>query len=274
MLSVQEKLKQFYIEDNHYGDLATSIFTDEQQGKLSVIAKQAGVFCGVDIIECAFKIVDPESHIEMMVRDGSKVESGQTLAVIEGRVRLLLTMERIVLNLIQRMSGIATETERIVNAIKHTNVKVVDTRKTTPGIGMFEKYAIKTGGGYNHRRTLNDGIMLKDNHIDFSESLTVAVKKAKQLQGPMDKIEVEIETLEALIEAIKAEVDIIMFDNQTAEQICQYITHVPDNIQTEASGNINFENVVAYAESGVDFISIGSLFYDQNALDISAKVVL
>ena len=194
--------------------------------------------------------------------------------MVKGSVTTLLTMERITLNLIQRMSGIATSTHQIVQKVQHTNVKIVDTRKTTPGLGMFEKHAVHVGGGYNHRRTLNDGLMLKDNHISFSKSIDDLVSKAKRHIGPMDKIEIEIEDEQTLTEAIQADVNIMMFDNCTPEWIKEHIVKVPSHIQTEASGNININNVVQYAETGVDYISIGSLFYDQHALDISAKVVI
>ncbi|MDH9160563.1 MULTISPECIES: carboxylating nicotinate-nucleotide diphosphorylase [Staphylococcus] len=273
-LNVQEKLKQFYIEDNHYGDLATSIFDVQQCGTLTIVSKAEGIFCGTIIINESFKLIEPSIHIDLLVEDGDTIQQGQTLAIVQGHVQTLLTMERITLNLIQRMSGIATMTNEIVSKVRHTGVQIVDTRKTTPGLGMFEKYAVQVGGGYNHRRTLNDGIMLKDNHIAYSESLSQAVLKAKTMMGPMDKIEVEIETLEALDEAIQVGVDIIMFDNRSPSWIQQYITRVPSNIKTEASGNININNVIDYANTGVNYISIGAIFYTQRALDISAKVVM
>ncbi|PTI43764.1 carboxylating nicotinate-nucleotide diphosphorylase [Staphylococcus succinus] len=273
-LNVQEKLKQFYIEDNHYGDLATSIFDAQQCGTLTIVSKAEGIFCGAIIINESFKLIEPGVHTDLLVKDGDTIQQGQTLAIVRGHVQTLLTMERITLNLIQRMSGIATMTNEIVSKVRHTGVQIVDTRKTTPGLGMFEKYAVQVGGGYNHRRTLNDGIMLKDNHIAYSESLSQAVVKAKTMMGPMDKIEVEIETLEALDEAIQVGVDIIMFDNRSPSWIQQYITRVPSNIKTEASGNININNVIDYANTGVNYISIGAIFYTQRALDISAKVVM
>lgn len=273
-LNVQEKLKQFYIEDNHYGDLSTSIFDVQQCGTLTIVSKAEGIFCGAIIINESFKLIEPGIHIDLLVEDGDTIQQGQPLAIVRGYVQTLLTMERITLNLIQRMSGITTMTNEIVSKVRHTGVQIIDTRKTTPGLGMFEKYAVQVGGGYNHRRTLNDGIMLKDNHIAYSESLPQAVIKAKTMMGPMDKIEVEIDTLEKLDEAIQAGVDIIMFDNKSPSWIQQHITRVPSNIKTEASGNININNVIDYANTGVNYISIGSIFYSQRALDISAKVVM
>ncbi|MBW0762568.1 carboxylating nicotinate-nucleotide diphosphorylase [Mammaliicoccus lentus] len=273
-LYVQEKLKQFYLEDNHYGDLSSSVFDLNQKGELTLISKAQGIFCGETIIQESFKLIESNVHTNILVKDGEIVEKGQKIAIIKGSITTLLTMERITLNLIQRMSGIATSTHHIVQKVQDTNVKIVDTRKTTPGLDMFEKHAVHVGGGYNHRRTLNDGLMLKDNHISFSESIQDLVSKAKQLVGPMDKIEIEIEDIDSLQEAIKAEVDIIMFDNCKPEWIAQHIQDVPSHIKTEASGNINIDNVLEYAQTGVHYISIGSLFYNQQALDISAKVVI
>ena len=237
-------------------------------------AKEAGIFCGEVIIAEAFALLDPTTEVDQKIKDGASVQAGDVIAEITGTIPTLLTMERIVLNLIQRMSGIATMTQRISQQIAHTDARIVDTRKTTPGLAIFEKYAVTVGGGLNHRRSLNDGLMLKDNHIDFSGSMKEAIEKAKGFLGPMDKLEVEIENETMLKTAIAAGVDVIMFDNQQPEWIQQHIHLVPDFIQTEASGNINEENVVAYAKAGVDFISMGALFYASKALDISAKVVM
>lgn len=273
-LLVKEKITQFYIEDNQYGDLATHIFDQTQEGTLTLKSKDEGIFCGEVIIKEAFPLLDSNVVINLKVKDGEAVYPSDIIAEIKGPVYVLLTMERIVLNLIQRMSGIATQTKQIVDKITHTSTNIVDTRKTTPGLGIFEKYAVTVGGGLNHRRSLNDGLMLKDNHIAFSKSMETAIANAKKVIGPMDKIEVEIENEEMLKTAIDNHVDIIMFDNQKPEWIAEHLKLVPDTIQTEASGNINASNVVAYAETGVDYISMGSLFYAQSALDISAKVVI
>ncbi|NHA36240.1 nicotinate-nucleotide diphosphorylase (carboxylating) [Staphylococcus schleiferi] len=273
-LSVREKINQYYIEDNQQGDLATRIFDRYSEGTLMIKAKEAGIFCGEVIIAEAFALLDPTTEVDQKIKDGASVQVGEIIAEITGTIPTLLTMERIVLNLIQRMSGIATMTQRISQQIAHTDARIVDTRKTTPGLAIFEKYAVTVGGGLNHRRSLNDGLMLKDNHIDFSDSMKEAIEKAKGFLGPMDKLEVEIENETMLKTAIAAGVDVIMFDNQQPEWIQQHIHLVPDFIQTEASGNINEENIVAYAEAGVDFISMGALFYASKALDISAKVVM
>ncbi len=266
---IEEKLKAFLKEDIQFGDLSSMIFTEET-GAMTILAKDSGIFCGAEIIERGFNILS-ETSVELHVKDGEMITHGQTLAVIHGRIRDLLQAERTVLNLIQRMSGIATMTNRYVEAAGG-RCQIADTRKTTPGLGMFEKYAVVTGGGSNHRRSLNDGIMLKDNHIAYAGSITEAVQRAAPYKGHMDKIEVEIETPDMLEEAITAGADIIMFDNCSPEMIKENISKVPDHITTEASGGITFEKIDVYSRTGVDYISVGALFYSAHALDISAEV--
>ncbi|MBI5974987.1 carboxylating nicotinate-nucleotide diphosphorylase [Staphylococcus canis] len=273
-LLVREKLQQFYIEDNQQGDLAIRIFDTHETGTLTLLAKEAGIFCGTTVIEEGFRLLEPQADITFEVEEGEILTPNTIIAHIKAPVYVLLTMERIVLNLIQRMSGIATAAHHLTSQIKHTSTRLVDTRKTTPGLAIFEKYAVTVGGGLNHRRSLNDGLMLKDNHIAYSTSMNEAIDNARKHLGPMDKIEVEIENETMLQTAIEANVDLIMFDNQTPEWIQSHIHLVPNTIQTEASGNINETNIKAYAETGVDFISVGALFYGQKALDISAKVVI
>lgn len=273
ILNVREKIKQFYIDDNHYCDISTQVFDEDLKGRAIIKAKESGYFSGGLIIEEGFKLIDPDIKMELLIKDGDEVEAGDIIADMTGNIRAILTMERTVLNLVQRMSGITTKTREYVRKTTGTNTKIIDTRKTTPGLGMFEKYAVIAGGGRNHRRTLNDGVMLKDNHIDFMGSMTNAIERAKSFIGPMDKIEVEIEDLEMLKEAIANNVDIIMFDNCGSDWIEAHIHLVPEHIQTEASGGINMDTVAAYAGSGVDFISVGALFHNPEALDISLKVV-
>nr|WP_040608659.1 carboxylating nicotinate-nucleotide diphosphorylase [Salinicoccus carnicancri] len=273
VLKIREKLRNFYIEDNHYGDLASGIFDSDAVGTATLIAKSDGIFCGGLIIEEGFRLTGQKMTVELLTADGTEIRKGDEIARIRGNVRAILTSERIVLNLVQRMSGIATMTKRLNDITAGTEAVVIDTRKTTPGLGMFEKYAVTAGGGKNHRRTLNDGIMLKDNHISFMGSMTRAVERSREIQGPMDRIEVEIEDTRMLEEAIRNEVDIIMFDNCSPEWIKAHIGKVPDTISTEASGGITEDGLRAYAESGVDYISVGALFHQQQALDISLKVV-
>lgn len=273
VLKIREKLRSFYIEDNHYGDLASGIFDSDARGTATLIAKSDGIFCGGLIIEEGFRLTGDKVSVELFAADGTEIRNGDEIARIRGNVRSILTSERIVLNLVQRMSGIATMTKRLNDITAGTEATVIDTRKTTPGLGMFEKYAVTAGGGKNHRRTLNDGIMLKDNHISFMGSMTRAVERAREIRGPMDRIEVEIEDARMLEAAITNKVDIIMFDNCSPEWIKTHIGKVPDTISTEASGGITEDTLRAYAESGVDYISIGALFHQQQALDFSLKVV-
>lgn len=273
VLKIREKITNFYIEDNHYGDLASGIFDSTAKGTATLIAKSDGCFCGMPVIEEGFKIADSKVTVEMLIEEGESIKNGDEIARISGNVRSILTAERTVLNLVQRMSGIATMTKRLNDRVRHTGVTIIDTRKTTPGLGIFEKYAVSVGGGKNHRRTLNDGIMLKDNHISFMGSMTKAIDEAKNIKGPMDKIEVEVEDEMMLDEAIRNDIDIIMFDNCTPEWIKKHIEKVPESISTEASGGITEDTLLEYAETGVEYISVGALFHQQQALDFSLKVV-
>lgn len=272
-IKLQTMLKQFFNEDIGDGDLSSElIFSREDQGSFTFYAKEEGVFCGNAVIETGFQLLDPTLQITLLKEDGDLLEKGEKIAIIEGRLQSLLTGERVVLNLIQRMSGIATNAKKAVELTRGTRAKVCDTRKTMPGLRMLDKYAVRTGGAYNHRSGLYDCIMLKDNHIAFAGSITNAVQRAKSKIGHTVKIEVEIETKEQLLEAIEAGADIIMFDNRTPEEIKDWLPLVPDHIATEASGGISLENLRAYAESGVEWISLGALTHSVKALDISALV--
>ena len=206
------------------------------------------------------------------MKDGEKIEAGQIIASAKGPVAVLLNGERVILNLIQRMSGIATLTNKAVQTLDSDHTKICDTRKTTPGLRMLEKYAVRTGGGFNHRFGLYDAIMLKDNHIAFAGSITKAVQVAKEKSGHMVKIEVETETLAQVEEASLAGADVIMFDNRTPSEIKQWIHVVPEHIVTEASGGITLDNLASYKEAGVDYISLGFLTHSAKSLDISVKV--
>lgn len=211
-------------------------------------------------------------EIQLNKQDGDAVAAGDVLAVIKGPLQKLLMGERVILNLIQRMSAIATATHQAVQKIKGTHAKICDTRKTIPGLRMLDKYAVRIGGAYNHRHGLYDAIMLKDNHIAFAGGITKAVQIARAKVGHTVKIEVEIETKAQLEEAITAGADIIMFDNRSPEEIRAWLPTVPPSIATEASGGITFENLQAYAQSGVQWISLGSLTHSVTAFDISALV--
>lgn len=274
-IKLKSLLKQFFNEDIGDGDLSSELlFSPSQQGSFTFYAKEDGIFCGMDVIKTGFYILDRSLEVTLLKQDGDRIKHGDELAKIEGSLRSLLTGERVILNLIQRMSGIATNAAKAVAETEDTNAKVCDTRKTIPGLRMLDKYAVRTGGAFNHRSGLYDCIMLKDNHIAFSGSITNAVKTAKSKVGHTVKIEVEIETKEQLIEAIEAGADIVMFDNRTPEQIKEWLPLVPEHITTEASGGITIDNLRSYAESGVEWISLGALTHSVKALDISALVEL
>ncbi|PFA64545.1 nicotinate-nucleotide diphosphorylase (carboxylating) [Bacillus sp. AFS015802] len=272
-MKLKSMLEAFYREDLGDGDISSQIlFGKNDEGSFSFHMKENGIFCGKDVIEIGFSLFDPSIHVQMYVEDGESVEEGQKVAEMTGPMGDLLQAERVVLNLIQRMSGIATETYRAVEQVKGSGVRLCDTRKTTPGLRMLEKYAVRTGGGFNHRNGLYDAVMLKDNHISFAGSITGAVKQVKSRIGHMVKVEVEIETKEQLMEAVDACADVIMFDNCTPETIREWIPLVPSHIVTEASGGITRDTLGAYAETGVDYISLGYLTHSVKSLDISARV--
>ncbi len=268
-------VEQFFIEDIGEQDVTTSsIFEADTKGEMVFLAKEAGVFCGEDIVSCGFQLLDPDIEVQLLVKDGDAISKGQQLAKISGKVAALLTGERVVLNLIQRMSGIATLTKRAVEKLNNPHTRICDTRKTTPGLRMLEKYAVHCGGGYNHRYGLYDGVMIKDNHIAFAGSITKAVVNVREKVGHMVKIEVETETKAQVIEAVEAGADVIMFDNRTPEEIDQFLQLVPEHIITEASGGITLDNLSDYEQSKVDYISLGFLTHAYRALDISAKVMI
>lgn len=272
-LKLRLQLEQFFLEDIGERDLTSElIFGEGQTGKIIFIAKENGIFCGSEIIRSGFAVLHPEVRIRMKVRDGDKIEKGQILAEAQGPVSILLKGERVILNLLQRMSGIATKTREAVRVLNSSHTKICDTRKTTPGLRMIEKYAVRCGGGFNHRFGLFDAVMIKDNHISFAGSITKAVEAARAGVGHMVKIEVETESEEQVMEAVEAGADIIMFDNRQPEEIKKWICLVPENIVTEASGGITLENVASYRHTGVDFISLGFLTHSVKALDISVKV--
>ncbi|MEI2664558.1 carboxylating nicotinate-nucleotide diphosphorylase [Rossellomorea sp. LJF3] len=272
-MKLKSMLETFYLEDLGDGDVSSEIlFSKSDEGSFSLFMKEQGVFCGRDVIEIGFSLMDPKVDVQVFAADGDWVEAGQSIAEIRGPMGALLQGERVVLNLIQRMSGIATATYLAVEQVKGTGVRLCDTRKTTPGLRMLEKYAVRTGGGFNHRNGLYDAVMLKDNHISFAGSITEAVKQVKRQIGHMVKVEVEIETKEQLLEAIDAGADVIMFDNCLPSTIKEWIHLVPPHIVTEASGGITRESLQAYAGSGVHYISLGYLTHSVKSLDISARV--
>ncbi|TFD99541.1 carboxylating nicotinate-nucleotide diphosphorylase [Jeotgalibacillus sp. R-1-5s-1] len=272
-LKLRSSIEQFFMEDIGEQDLTTDlIFTDGTEGEIVFLAKESGIFCGEEIIRIGFALLQPDVQIGLFVKDGESIAVGQRLAVVSGQISTLLKGERVVLNLVQRMSGIATLTRKAVETLGDTETRICDTRKTTPGLRMLEKYAVRCGGGFNHRYGLYDGVMIKDNHISFAGSITEAVDRVRKSAGHMIKIEVETETREQVLEAVKAGVDVIMFDNRTPDEIIELKKLVPNHIVTEASGGITLENLAAYRDCGVHYISLGFLTHSYKALDISVKV--
>lgn len=273
-LKLRLQLEQFFMEDIGERDVTSDlIFSRGNSGSIVFLAKDDGIFCGEQVINTGFRLMDEECQVLIMVRDGEKVEKGQELAKISGQMSALLKAERVVLNLVQRMSGIATKTHEAVAVLDSGKTRICDTRKTTPGLRMLEKYAVRCGGGFNHRYGLYDAVMIKDNHIAFAGSITKAVETVKSNLGHMVKVEVEIESKEQLKEAIDSKVDCIMFDNRTPQEIQDWIGNVPEGILTEASGGITLENLNSYRNCGVDYISLGFLTHSVKSLDISAKVI-
>lgn len=269
-IKLRRALESFFNEDIGDKDLTSeAIFTAEAQASGGYTAKAPGIICGLPVIAAGYKVFDPDITVHLNVNEGDWVEVGDEMITVSGPVQSLLGAERVLLNLLQHMSGIATMTRKAVEILKGTKIRVCDTRKTTPGLRMFEKYAVMIGGGYNHRFGLYDAVMIKDNHIAYAGSISQAVQKAQARLGHTVKIEVETTSAEEARQAVQAKADIIMFDNCTPDEIHLMITDVPDEIVTEASGGIDLSNLAAYADCGVDYISLGCLTHSVKALDIS-----
>ena len=272
-LKVRKDLEQFFIEDMGTSDLSSELlFPSDEQSEAQFIAKESGVFCGREVIEIGFRMLDETSRVEIYVTDGDLVQSGDVIASVKGNVRAVLTGERVILNMIQRMSGVATMTARAVEFLDDASIRVCDTRKTTPGLRMYEKYAVRCGGGFNHRITLDGGVMLKDNHIAQFGSIEKAVSHVKKRLGHMTKIEVETSTEEEVREAVKAQADVIMFDNCSPKEVAAYAKLVPYPLISEASGGITLDNLATYRHTGVKMISLGCLTHSVKSLDISVRM--
>jgi len=272
-LKLQQMLQQFFLEDIGERDVTTeTIFPSDQRATGVFLIKEDGVFSGRDVLVTGYRLLDPSIAVTLYKRDGELVKKGEIVAEVSGPIAPLLTGERVILNLMQRMSGIATLTHRAVTILNSKHTRICDTRKTTPGLRMLEKYAVTCGGGYNHRFGLYDAVMIKDNHIAFCGSITKAVEAARARLGHMVKIEVETETKEQVIEAVEAGADVIMFDNRTPEEIKAFVELVPPSTITEASGGITLENLAQYGDTGVDYISLGMLTHSAKALDISFNI--
>lgn len=269
---LDDQIKHYLIEDIGPGDLSTTCIPEDAVGEGIYTAKAKGTFYGVHLITRIYQLYDPSISVQFKVKDGDSVEPGMTICKVIGKYRHLLETERVILNLVQHLSGVATFTRSVVNQLNDPTIKILDTRKTTPGLRSLEKAAVKCGGGYNHRFNLSDAVMLKDNHLAFYSTIKAAVTEVKKHISHMVKIEVEIETKEKLIEAIEADVDVIMFDNVSAKEIKDWIKLVPQSVQTEASGNITIDNINTFRGSGIDFISLGALTHSTQALDISLNI--
>jgi nicotinate-nucleotide pyrophosphorylase (carboxylating) len=268
---------EFLTEDLGRGDITTrSIVPRNVRGAGRFLAKEPMVVCGLELVEAVFMHLDPEQpEMESFVAEGDEIEAGKAFARMTGFADVLLAAERTALNLVQRMCGIATLTRQYVKAVEGTNAKIVDTRKTTPGLRMIEKYAVAVGGGRNHRLGLDDGVLIKDNHVALAGSVREAVRRAKESVGHLHKIEVEINNWAQLREAIEAGADIVMLDNQTPDEALKLVEMARElnpAVLIEASGGISLENVRLYAETGVDLISVGKITHSARAMDISFKI--
>lgn len=259
-------------EDISSEDVTTNaIMPEPRAGSALLICKQDGVVAGMDVFRRVFELLDERIQISACVRDGEAVRAGQQMAKLTGDIRVILSGERTALNYLQRMSGIATYTKNVVKLLAGSKIKLLDTRKTTPNMRIFEKYAVKTGGGYNHRYNLSDGVLIKDNHIGAAGSIARAVELARQYAPFVRKIEVEVENLEMVQQALDAGADIIMLDNMSVEQMKQAVAMIGGRAETECSGNVTAENIQALKEIGVDYISCGALTHSAPILDISLK---
>lgn len=259
-------------EDISSEDITTnSVMREPKLGTVKLICKQDGVIAGLDVFQRTFELLDEKTQVKRYFKDGDEVKKGDHLADVEGDIRVLLSGERVALNYLQRMSGIATYTRNVVKLLGDSKVRLLDTRKTTPNMRIFEKYAVKMGGGYNHRYNLSDGILLKDNHIDAAGGVKEAIKMAKDYAPFVRKIEVEVENLDMLREALEAGADIIMLDNMTPEMMKEAVKIVDGRAKTECSGNITKENIEKVIDTGVDYISSGALTHSAPILDISLK---
>ena len=259
-------------EDITSEDISTNaVMRQYQLGEVDLICKEDGVIAGLDVFKRVFQLLDDRTEVTFTCRDGDRVKKGDQLGTVRGDIRVLLSGERTALNYLQRMSGIATYTRKIAELLEGTKTKLLDTRKTTPGMRLFEKYAVKVGGGYNHRYNLSDGILLKDNHIGAAGGVKEAIAMAKDYAPFVRKIEIEVENLDMLKEALEAGADIIMLDNMSVEDMREAVKLASGRAETECSGNVTKENVTRLVDVGVDYISSGALTHSSPILDLSLK---
>lgn len=259
-------------EDMPGEDVSTNaVMPAYRLGTVKLIAKQEGIIAGLDVFARVFTLLDESTSFDFKCSDGDKVHPGELLCVITGDIRVLLSGERTALNYLQRMSGIATYTHRTAEALKGSGIKLLDTRKTTPNNRVFEKYAVKVGGGNNHRTGLSDGVMLKDNHIGAAGGVAEAVRMAKAYAPFVRKIEVETETLDEVREAVEAGADIIMLDNMSDDDMCEAVKLIAGRAETECSGNVTLDNISRLKSIGIDYVSSGTLTHSAQILDLSMK---
>ncbi|MBQ8545714.1 MAG: carboxylating nicotinate-nucleotide diphosphorylase [Clostridia bacterium] len=259
-------------EDITSEDVSTnSVMPKYQLGEVDLICKEDGVLCGAQVFERVFTLIDEKTEVTFYKNDGDDIKKGELIAKVRGDIRVLLSGERTALNYMQRMSGVATYTRQVASLLDGTKTTLLDTRKTTPNNRIFEKYAVRVGGGKNHRYNLSDGVLLKDNHIGAAGSVTNAIKMAKEYAPFVRKIEVEVENLDMVKEAISAGAHIIMLDNMTHEQLKEAIEYINGRAEVEVSGNVTKENIARLTDLGVDFISSGALTHSAPILDLSLK---
>lgn len=271
-LNADELILSALREDITSEDITTnSVMREYQLGEVELICKQDGVIAGLDVFKRTFELLDSKTEVTFTKKDGDTVKNGDKIGVVRGDIRVLLSGERTALNYLQRMSGIATYTRSIADLLKGSKTKLLDTRKTTPNMRVFEKYAVKVGGGYNHRYNLSDGILLKDNHIGAAGGVKEAVQMAKEYAPFVRKIEIEVENIDMLKEALDAGADIIMLDNMSVEDMKEAVKLVSGKAETECSGNVTKENVERLVDIGVDYISSGALTHSSPILDLSLK---
>ena len=271
-LVADKYIKMALEEDINSEDVSTNaVMPEYKKGEVQLICKEDGIIAGLMVFERVFTLLDSDTQVTCHVKDGDEVKKGEVLPVVTGDIRVLLSGERTALNYLQRMSGIATYTRSVARLLEGTKTTLLDTRKTTPGMRVFEKYAVRVGGGANHRYNLSDGVLLKDNHIDAAGGVTQAVQAARAYAPFVRKIEVETENLDMVREAVEAGADIIMLDNMTPKQMAEAIQIINGRAETECSGNVTRENINTITQLGVDYISSGALTHSAPILDISLK---
>lgn len=271
-LVADKYIKMALEEDINNEDVSTNaVMPTYKKGEVQLISKEDGIIAGLAVFERVFTLLDPDTAVQCAVKDGDPVKKGERIAVVTGDIRVLLSGERTALNYLQRMSGIATYTNSVVKLLEGTRTRLLDTRKTTPGMRVFEKYAVRVGGGCNHRYNLSDGVLLKDNHIDAAGGVRAAVEAARAYAPFVRRIEVETENLDMVREAVDAGADIIMLDNMTPEEMAEAVAIIDGRAETECSGNITKDNVRTIAGIGIDYVSSGALTHSAPILDISLK---